>query len=377
MSPKQQRPTRLFTIGGYDYVVPNPRRLALACLVLVGVAIALFMFVVPRGEGDAVPTTPASAPCFDNCGTDAAVAYPRTLVPGSPEDIAFRAAARQATSDDAFYSGYSRNLGAPARFHAYIPPTSTPQDPDYFESEGIVYLPARLLPSGSAGTFDAIVAGEQGRTILLGFERSQIPDSRYVEVWGYLYWNSVQMNPRTTGTYPVFSVALAEPVSPSAVRQPASRTYPEPGTPAADQPLLVVRRGDLRLSVGRVEFTPDQTRVHISVINLGTGASAAWDYSRATLLTANGELPLLTFSDGADPAAAPPSDILQSQELRPGGLQDATVRREGYLFFAPVDPNKEITLSLPDLNGSASTAANGGDFMRLVIPAPPSVGPAR
>lgn len=369
---RKRRPTRLFTIGGYDYVVPNPRRLAVISVALIAVVVAGLFVFLPRGEKAGIPAEAAAAPCYQGCGTAQATPYPRVLTPGSVEEASFRAAAKGATSDDAFYSGYSRNLGVPAHFYAYIPPESTTTDPDYFEADGMVYVPAALLPAGDPGGFDATVARDEGRVIILGFDRAQKPAGQFVEVWGYLQWNSLQMNPRATNLFPVFAVESVEPVSPSAVRQPASRVYPQPGSAAAEQPLLVVRRDDLRLTVDSVEFTPDQTRVHISVINLGTGASAAWDYSRATLLTANGQIPLLSFtSGGGNPAEEAPTDGLRSEELPPGGLQDSSVRREGYLFFGPTDPNRAIKLSLPDLNGTAGiSSAAGGDFIRLDIPAP-------
>lgn len=369
---RSRRPARLFTIGGYDYVVPNPRRLGAAAIVVLAVVIAAFMFW-PRSSAQDVFASPAGAPCYSGCGTSAAAAYPRFLASGSPEEAAFREATRGATSEGAFYEGYSQNLGAPARFYAYIPADSTTSNPDYFEADGIVYMPARLLPAESAGSFDSVVAGESGRTILLGFPRDQVPDSQYLEVFGYLYWDSTRMNPNpgAQGRYPVFAVESYDAVDPSAVRQPATRTYPEPpAAAAASRPLLAVRRGDLQIKVDRIEFAPDQTRVHVRVINLGTGPAASWDYARASLLTANGEVPTLTFVEGDNPATAPPSDILHSESLPAGGLLDPSVERQGYIFFGPVDASRDLTISLPDLNGSASASGAGeGDFMRLAIPA--------
>lgn len=374
-SRRKRGQARLFTLGGYDYTVSNPRRLMLSGIVVIAGLVALLMFW-PRG-GEDVFASPAPPPCYLNCGTADQVAFPLPLERGSAEDAAFRELAQEAASADAFYGGYSANQGIPARFYAFIPSTSTTANPDYFEADGLVYLPARFLPTQAAGEFDAITSsdGESGRTVILGFPRDQVPDSQFIEIYGYLYWTAVRMNANATANAPVIAVQTWDPVSPSAIRQPASRAYPEPGTPKARQPLLLVRRDDLRLSVNRIEFTPDQTRVHITIVNLGTAAAASWDFSRATLLTGNNEVGLREFvAGGSDPASTPPQDILQSASLPPGGQADRTVVRSGYLFFGAVDATKEVTISLPDLNGSAAVG-QGGDFMRIVIPAPAAPDP--
>ncbi|WP_217924667.1 hypothetical protein [Miltoncostaea oceani] len=346
------------TIGRTRYKIRNPIRLGIIAVVLMAIA---FVGVNSCGgdevaEAQAALATPANPPCFAGCDTAQPTAYTFPLV--GEELDAFVEAAQPVSGLETFYESYPFNRGIPVRFNAYIPTTSNAGNPDYFVRDSAIFVPAVFLPPNNPGFFQQVVTedGEGQRPVTLGFSRDQVPSSGFIEVFGFIYWSSAFLNPSTLNNQPIVAVGSWTDVSPSQLRAPAVRTWPEAPEGVTPDPALVIRRDNLRMSVQRVEFAPDETRVFLSLRNFSTSTPASYDPGRASLLTADGrEL-------GAVPEAAQ-SDALDSSNLPAGGQTDERLTRRGYIVFPPVSSSEPVIVSLPDPNGSE-------DLIRLEVPAP-------
>lgn len=345
-------------IGRRRYYVRNPLRLVMVMIVLVVGAYFLLGALRSNPEADLIASLaePASAPCFSDCGGAMPVAYSFPL-PDDAQRAAFEEASQEITGIETFYSSYAFNRGIPISFNAFIPSTSTPTNPDYFVQEQAVFVPSIFLPPNNPGFFAQAVNedGEGQRPVTLAFARDQVPSGQFVHVNGYLYWSSAFMNPGYQNNQPVVVVGAWQDVSPSQLRAPAVRTWPASANEIGALPAFVMRRDNLRLAIDRVEFAPQETRVHLTLRNLSTSEPASYSGDGATLLS-NGQELGAQLENNLD-------DALDAASLPPGGQTDASLSRRGYLVFPPVSSSQPLIVNLPDPNGV------GTDFVRLEVPA--------
>lgn len=344
-------------IGRTKYQMKSPWRLGLFAAVLIG--LGYFAITSCGGSNDvsALYETPGSIPCYAQCDTTEPVAYSFPFTSDAERDAFVEEAVPVNRASD-LSSSYLDALGAPIVINMYIPSTSNRQSPEYFVADGAVYLPAVPLPGDEPGLFQQIVSadGQEQEAVTLGFAPDQVPSASFVRVYGFVYWTSDFMNPNfdaeAATVQPVVVVGSWEELSSSQLLAPAVRTWPEPDSGAP--PLVVVRRGNLRIAVNKVEFAAAETRVHVNVRNLSPTQNATYDPSNATLITGDGQVLGVMDQEVRD-------DSLDSVNLPAGAAADKRLSRSGYLVFPSVPATDAMIVSLPDLNGTE-------DSMRIEVP---------
>lgn len=346
-------------IGRTRYRMKSPWRLGLFAALLI--ALGYFAVTSCGGSGDDLAlqlAEPAVVPCYADCDTDEPVPYTFPFA-SDVERETFEAAAYEVSRASEISDDYLGARGVPIAMNLYIPASSTSTDPNSFRSDGAVYVPAVPLPSNDPAFFAEVVKtdGQDQEMVTLGFAADQVPSASFIRVHGFVYWATDQMNPNfdpeVATAQAVVVVGSWQEMPASQLRAPAVRTWPQVETSTI--PIVVMRRGNLRMAVDRVEFAPDETRVHLNVRNLSPTEGATYDTTNASLITGDGEVLGVVEQDENM------SDALDTVSLPAGAAADKRLSRRGYLVFPPVPATDALIVSLPDLNGT--------DTLRIEVPA--------
>jgi hypothetical protein len=210
---------------------------------------------------------------------------PEKLPFSADSEDEYRKSTEDVTTYCTFFENYGPSRGVPAHFDAYIPEDFQEsvyyyQDPD----SGEQYIPAYFIQPGGNGLDLARAYAEDelerlpgcvtppdlggsGGVILLGFPEGRSPGGQYVETWGEIWWDSVNLNPGQvssqagleSGAAPVVKVASFANLTASQASDPANQTFPLN---------IALQRGPGVIRLGRLEFADGETRIWLELVNL-------------------------------------------------------------------------------------------------------------
>ena len=324
-------------------------------LVLLGIGVYMLFF------------RPAPGPVVDDQGLALSVASKPP--PGFTFPLDDKQAAawdKKSAKDPAycdFLSRYEKNRQTLLTFTALL--DEDPKASPYFYTDPTTkreYYPVYPI-GGARGADKALQASGQGAgegdidpclvdssesaglPILVAFPPgAPAPKSKVIKVRGYMAYTSDYLG--IDETLDTTVIVNAGSVSEASLQQALA---PARSSRELD---IRIRRGDLLLRLGRIEFASDQTRVWVQIFNSSSVEQPAWAGVSGSQITQEGaaempsgfELAAATDLQSAQGGAA--SDILPDAPVKPATAKAASL--EGFITFGPVDPSKKLTLNIPD-----------------------------
>jgi hypothetical protein len=331
---------RYLEIADYEIDLVKTFLFVVMPLVLIGTAVWYFALREPP----ALDIKPNTASAYDP--TQGNFTYPFTdnamREAFASQAVTYNDGAQVLADYPTQLGSFPGGLGLPTKMFVWFPEGALDAANDYsFTDNGYRYYRGIIVPGDDPAAFERIrsqfAAGSQNQSadpfvkanaVALAFKEGTEPpaNTEYALVYGLYYWTTYYLNENAPVGLPSFLVGSYEPIQQSAVSDPPDNILPQN---------TVLRRGDLTMTMRRVEFGARYTRVLFTVHN-SSAANVDWSWSDGAFVVADDT----SYNPVPFTASDAPKDILPS-DFPP----ELTT---GYMIFPRLTvPQQKFSINLP------------------------------